>query len=55
MLNDQAGTTHRTTVQVAEPRLQSAEDYHRQYLYKIAPRVPPVPSQFRQTAKERQN
>ena len=35
MTTRQAGTKHRTIVQVAELRLQSAEDYHQQYLYKV--------------------
>jgi peptide-methionine (S)-S-oxide reductase len=26
---------HRTTAQIAELRIQSAEDYHQQYLYKV--------------------
>jgi peptide methionine sulfoxide reductase MsrA len=32
MTNPQARTKHRTTVQIAELCLQSAEDYHQQYL-----------------------
>jgi hypothetical protein len=35
MANPQAGTKHRTTVHIAELCLQSAEDYHQQYLYKF--------------------
>jgi peptide methionine sulfoxide reductase MsrA len=35
MTNPQARTKHRTTAQVAELCLQSAEDYHQQYLYKV--------------------
>jgi len=34
MTNPQARANHRTTVQVAELCLQSAEDYHQQYLAK---------------------
>jgi peptide-methionine (S)-S-oxide reductase len=32
MTNSQARTKHRTTAQIAELCLQSAEDYHQQYL-----------------------
>lgn len=32
MTNPQAGTKHRTTAQIAELCLQSAEGYHQQYL-----------------------
>ena len=35
MTNRQARKKHRTTAQVAEPRLQSAEDYHQQFLHKV--------------------
>jgi peptide-methionine (S)-S-oxide reductase len=35
MTNQQARTKHRTTAQIAELRLQSAEDYHQQYLHKV--------------------
>jgi hypothetical protein len=35
MTNPQARTKHRTTAQIAEPRLQSDEDYHQQYLHKV--------------------
>ena len=34
MTNPQARTKRRTTVQIAELCLQSAEDYHQQYLAK---------------------
>ena len=34
MTNPQARTKHRTTAPIAEPCLQSAEDYHQQYLDK---------------------
>ena len=34
MTNPQARTKHRTTAQIAELCLQSAEDYHQQYLAK---------------------
>ena len=33
--NRQAKAEYRTIVQVAELGLQSAEDYHQQYLYKV--------------------
>ncbi len=35
MTNQQARTKHRTTAQIAELCLQSAEDYHQQYLHKV--------------------
>ena len=35
MTNLQVRTKHRTTAQVTELCLQSAEDYHQQYLYKV--------------------
>jgi peptide methionine sulfoxide reductase MsrA len=35
MTNSQASIKHRTSAQVAELRIQSAEDYHQQYLYKV--------------------
>ena len=35
MADPQARTKYRTTMQVAELCLQSAEDYHQQYLYKV--------------------
>jgi len=35
MTTSQARTKHRTTARIAELRLQSAEDYHQQYLYKV--------------------
>ena len=35
MTTSQARTKHRTTAQIAELCLQSAEDYHQQYLYKV--------------------
>ena len=35
MTNPQARMKHRTTAQIAELRIQSAEDYHQQYLYKV--------------------
>jgi len=35
MTNAQARAKHRTTAQIAELCLQSAEDYHQQYLYKV--------------------
>ena len=35
MARSQAKAKHRTTVQIAERCLQSAEDYHQQYLYKV--------------------
>jgi peptide methionine sulfoxide reductase MsrA len=35
MINQQASMKHRTSAQVAELRIQSAEDYHQQYLYKV--------------------
>jgi peptide methionine sulfoxide reductase MsrA len=35
MTNPQARTKHQTNVQIAELCLQSAEDYHQQYLYKV--------------------
>ena len=35
MTNLEAKEKHRTTVQVAGPGLQSAGDYHQQYLFKV--------------------
>ena len=35
MTNPKTRMKHRTTVQIAELYLQSAEDYHQQYLYKV--------------------
>jgi peptide-methionine (S)-S-oxide reductase len=35
MINPQARMKHRATAQIAELRIQSAEDYHQQYLYKV--------------------
>jgi peptide methionine sulfoxide reductase MsrA len=35
MTNPQVRTEHRTTAQIAELCLQSAEDYHQQYLNKV--------------------
>ena len=35
MTNHQARAKHRTTAQIADLRLQYAEDYHQQYLYKV--------------------
>ena len=35
MANPEAMRKHRTTVREAELRLQSAEDYRQQYLYKV--------------------
>jgi peptide methionine sulfoxide reductase MsrA len=35
MTNPQARAKHRTTAHLAELCLQSAEDYHQQYLYKV--------------------
>jgi peptide methionine sulfoxide reductase MsrA len=35
MTNQQARAKHRTTAQIAELCLQSAEDYHQQYLEKV--------------------
>jgi peptide methionine sulfoxide reductase MsrA len=35
MTTRQARTKHRTTAQIAELCVQSAEDYHQQYLYKV--------------------
>ena len=35
MTNAQARAKHRTTARIAELCLQSAEDYHQQYLYKV--------------------
>ncbi|HEX6527882.1 MAG TPA: hypothetical protein VF070_48855 [Streptosporangiaceae bacterium] len=34
MTNQQARAKHRTTAQITELCLQSAEDYHQQHLYK---------------------
>jgi peptide methionine sulfoxide reductase MsrA len=36
MTNLQARVKYRTTAQIAELCLQSAEDYHQQYLHKVA-------------------
>jgi peptide methionine sulfoxide reductase MsrA len=36
MANQQQWPNYRTIVQVAELGLQSAEDYHQQYLYKVS-------------------
>jgi peptide-methionine (S)-S-oxide reductase len=35
MTNPQARIMPRTTTQIVELRVQSAEDYHQQYLYKV--------------------
>ena len=35
MTNPQARMKHRTNAQIAELRIQFAEDYHQQYLYKV--------------------
>ena len=35
MTNPQARAKHRTIMQIEKQCLQSAEDYHQQYLYKV--------------------
>ena len=49
MRNLQARMKHRTIAQVTELRIQSAEDYHQQYLYKGAHRLRPRPGPDRST------